>query len=212
MLKINVLGDSITEGFSASDEKHSFVYLLSELTNSLVNNYGVCNSGIARRIIPNDDPRRMMFFASRVKDMDHSANYVFVFGGTNDYGRGAAKIGKESDHTPETFCGGLNCLIDELLKYYKREQIIFILPLYREEENLSIPDEEGKPGHPLQYYRDLIEKIVSFNKIKVLDIKDKFGKAENNPLLADGLHPNDEGHRLIATLLADYINKELLGK
>ena len=60
-------------------------------------------------------------------------------------------------------------------------------------------------------YRWVVYSEEEFERNK-LDIKDKFGKAENNPLLADGLHPNDEGHRLIATLLADYINKELLGK
>lgn len=212
MLRINVLGDSITEGAFASSEEKTFVYLLGEMTDSMVRNYGVSNSGIARRIIPNDDPRRMMYFASRVYNMDHLADYVFVFGGTNDFGRGAAPMGSDGDQTPETFCGGLNCLIDELLKYYKQEQIIFILPLYREQENEIIPDENNEPGHPLQDYRNMMTKILSSRGIAILDIKDKFGKAENNPLLVDGLHPNDEGHRLIASLIADYIKNGLLKK
>lgn len=210
MLKINFLGDSITEGALASDEKHSYVYLVGQMTNSMVRNYGVSVSGFTKRNIPNDDPRRKMYFASRVKDMDHDADYVFVFGGTNDFGRGAAPMGNINDNEPNTFYGGLNLLIHELLKHYKKEQIVFILPLHRDEEDLIIPDENDNPGHPLKDYCDVMTKVIYSYGIRLLDIREKFGKAKNNRLLADGLHPNDEGYRYLATLIADYINNVLL--
>ena len=48
-------------------------------------------------------------------------------------------------------------------------------------------------------------EVLNKYGIKVLDIKDKIGKGEDNPLLLDGLHPNDDGHQLIAELVCDYI-------
>ena len=50
----------------------------------------------------------------------------------------------------------------------------------------------------------MVEELNKY-QINILDIKDIIGKAENNPLLADGLHPNNAGHKLIAELICNYI-------
>ena len=137
--------------------------------------------------------------------MDRDADYVFIFGGTNDYGA-KVRFGQIGDRTADTFCGGVCELITELLKYYKKEQIVFIVPLYREDEDIPLNrSEDGGPGRVLQEYRDALIEIVKSFDIKLFDIKDIIGKGENNPLLADGLHPNDEGHHLIAKLISDYV-------
>lgn len=143
--------------------------------------------------------------------MKNDADFVFVFGGINDYGHGDALMGNIEDKTPDTFCGALNNLVDELLKYYKSEQIVFILPLYRINED----NPYGEPGQtlnrgPLSAYRETIKNILDKRNIKVLYIKDKIGKAEDNPLLLDGLHPNDLGHKKIAELISEYIKLNLI--
>ena len=206
MLKINFLGDSITEGAAASKVENTYVYLVGKMTNSLTRNYGIGGSRFAKQIKPSEEPRYDMYFASRVKDMDHSADLVFVFGGTNDYGHGDAPFGKMGDKTVDTFYGSIDYLVNELLKYYKKEQIIFIPPLYR----LNEEDTRGEGGKPLgsktlQEYRDAMIEVLKHYDIKVLDLKDKIGKPENNPLIADGLHPNDAGHHLLAELISEYI-------
>ena len=58
---------------------------------------------------------------------------------------------------------------------------------------------------PLSKYREVIVNATKSYGIKALDIKDIIGKPMNNPLIIDGIHPNDLGHRRIAELISDYI-------
>lgn len=202
---INVLGDSITEGALASSEDKEFVSVLANLLNCKVNNYGISGSRIARQHVTSDNPRFDLFFGSRVKDLV-SSDLVIVFGGTNDYGHGDASIGNIKDKTPDTFYGGMNYLVDELLKKYNKKQILFVLPLYRLNEDDPLGDHLRKEATlSLQGYRDVMVEVLNNRNIKYIDIKDIFGKPETSDLFGDGLHPNDKGHRLIAELLAGYI-------
>lgn len=206
MLKINFLGDSITEGALATKEENTFVFLAGKYLNADSRNYGISVTRIAIQQKPSLDPRADLYFASRVKNMKADADYVFVFGGTNDYGHGDAPFGKIGDKTPNTFCGAVDDLVNELLKYYKKKQIVFIPPLYRLNEDSPYGDgSKTLPGKTLEEYRQALMTIVNSYGIKIKDIKDEIGKAENNPYIADGLHPNDLGHQKIAELLSEYI-------
>lgn len=210
MLKINFLGDSITEGAIASSQENTFVRLVGTMLNCKVNNYGISGSRIAKQKIPSIEPRYDLYFASRVAAMDADADFVFVFGGTNDYGHGDALMGKIDDKTPDTFYGAMNNLIDELEKKYEKNSIFFILPLYRINE--SNPYGEGtktQPGCTLAEYRKAMTEVLEKRHIEVFDIKDIIGKAENNPLIYDGLHPNDEGHKKIAELVVNFIKRKM---
>ena len=205
MLKINFLGDSITEGAIISSQDKCFVNVVGEMLHCVSRNYGISGTRIGKAVTPSENISFDQYFASRVKNMDRDADYVFVFGGTNDYGA-QVKFGQIGDKTADTFCGGVYELITELLKYYKKEQIVFMVPLYREDEHIPLNRSgDGGPGRVLQEYRDALIEIVKSFDIKLFDIKDIIGKGENNPLLADGLHPNDEGHRVVAKLICDYV-------
>ena len=206
MLKINFIGDSITEGALATKTENNFVSLLAKMSNSVVRNYGISATRIAKNIKPSFDPSFDQYFASRVDNMNHEADLVFVFGGTNDYGHGDAPLGKLGDKEPTTFYGAMDDLINKLLEYHKKEQIIFMLPIYRVNEDNPYGDGSKKvPGESLSRYREAMVEVLNIYQIKILDIKDEIGRAENNPLIADGLHPNDAGHYKIASLLNEYI-------
>ena len=211
MLKINFLGDSITEGVAASSPDKCYVELVANILNCETRNYGISGTRIAKQQKPSSIPLFDKYFASRVSSMQNDADFVFVFGGTNDYGHGDAPYGNIDDKTPETFCGAVNNLVGELLRFYNSKQIIFILPLYRVNEN----NPYGEPGQtlfrgPLSSYREAIKTIINKRKILILDIKDQIGKAENNPYFADGIHPNDLGHKKIAELISEYIKLNLI--
>ena len=203
---INVLGDSITEGAAASSVENTFVSLLGKELNATVHNYGISGSRIAKQHVPSECPRFDLFFGSRVKDLDPKADFTIVFGGTNDYGHGDAPIGNKDDKAPDTFYGGMNYLISELLKKFDKNQLVFVLPLYRKnEEN---PYGEGLKSIPcltLQGYRDIMTEVLNSNNLEVLDLKDEFGKPEESDLYQDGLHPNDKGHLKLANFIVDYI-------
>ena len=50
-----------------------------------------------------------------------------------------------------------------------------------------------------------MREVLNKYQITMLDIKEKLGKAERNPLFSDGLHPNNEGHKLIAKCIIEFI-------
>ena len=207
MLKINFLGDSITKGERATSPEKGFVSLVGKMLPAEVRNYGISGTRFAIQKAPSAKPEYDRYFASRVNEMNHDADLIFVFGGTNDFGHGDAPIGKLGDKTPETFFGAVDFLVNELLKHYKKEQIIFIEPLYRTDE--IKPYNHIKPFlHTMPEYReDLLEALKQYD-IEVLKFKDKFGKAENSPLYFDHVHPNDEGHKKLAELIVEYLRSK----
>ena len=98
-------------------------------------------------------------------------------------------------------------LYNGILLGYKKEQIVFILPLYRlHEDNIRGDGYKIYGLGTLQEYREAMIKVLLKYNIRILDIKDDFGKAEGNPLLLDGLHPNDLGYQKIAQLIVQFIN------
>lgn len=208
-LTINFLGDSITFGCYASKPELSYVSLVSSMLNAEVRNYGINGTRIARQRVPSIKPQYDLYFASRVADMKNDADILFVFGGTNDFGHGDAPIGKIEDNTSDTFYGGLNVLIKEILKYYKKEQIIFILPLHRMGENNPYGNGEKEvKSLTLDGYVNIMKEVLTKNDINILDIREEMGGGINNPYLYDGLHPNDKGHHKIAELICEYLKEK----
>ena len=206
MLKINFLGDSITKGERASSPDKGFVCLVGKWLPAEVRNYGISGTRFARQFIPSAKPEYDRFFASRIDEINHDADLIFVFGGTNDFGHGDAPIGRLGDKTLDTFFGAGDFLINELLKHYKKEQIVFIIPLWRLDE--IEPQNHVKPfKHTMEEYRQDLLQVLKVYDIEALDLRADFGKAENSPLYFDHVHPNDEGHKKLAELLINYLKR-----
>ena len=202
MLTINFLGDSITEGALASCEENTYVRQVGKMLDAKVRNYGISATRFAKQIVPSSDPRADLYFASRVDDMENDADYMIVFGGTNDFGHGDAPIGEMEDNTPDTYLGSLNVLIDKLLKYYKKEQIKFILPFHRLDEDNPFGDgSKKKSSLVLDGYVFLLKALLKKRGVEYYDFREEMGPGKDNPLLGDGLHPNDDGHKKLAELI-----------
>ena len=195
---INFLGDSITEGLKWQ-KKEIFCFYLSKWLNIRINNQGYHATRIARQ---DDDDKDFNF---RLKDLDEKADFTFIFGGTNDYGMGEAELGDINSDSYYTFYGALKNLVKDLLSKFNNDKICFILPLSRFEEDKII-----KHG-TLQKYRDIIKEICDLNKIDTLDlckelpIPNTEGKSE---FFKDGLHPNKQGHKLIARNIIKYLKSK----
>ena len=185
---INFLGDSITEGLKWQ-KKEVYCHYLSKWLNIRINNQGYRATKIARQKDDNKD------FNYRLKDLDDKADFTFIFGGTNDYSLGDAELGDINSESYFTFYGALKNLVKDLLKKFDNDKICFILPLSRFDEDKVI-----NHGN-LPQYRNIIKEICDLNKIDYLDLCDELpvpntdGKSE---YFKDGLHPNKQGHKLIA--------------
>ncbi len=209
---INFLGDSITEGACADSPEHIYSAVCCSILGAKEGNYGLGGTRIARQKTnvngnPDED------FILRARWMN-PCDFLFVFGGTNDFGHGDAPMGKKGDNTPWTFYGALKGLIDYLLdvKKLKKEQICFILPTLRYDE--SNPHGDGaiywmeKPT--LEEYRKAIIDVCSAYGIETYRIQSLPVPTTNQPseYYQDGLHPNTKGHRLLGEELAAYLKKK----
>ncbi len=205
-LKINFLGDSITDGYGRCGTKEPFVKQLNDRYGAQARSYGIGGTRIARQ--HNDEGVPMKSdrnFISRVETMEADADVVAVFGGTNDFGHGNAPFGDFADRTPDTFCGALHVLYTMLLEKYPASTIFIMTPLHRADE-----DKPNMHGLVLKDYVDMIRQTAEYYSLPVLDLYATSGIQPAVPViraryLNDGLHPNDTGHALLADKIAAFI-------
>ena len=209
-LKINILGDSITEGAGASDENHIFWKLFELNDRAIVHAYGIGGTRIAKQRVPSEDPQFDRHFITRVPDMDAFADVVFVFGGTNDHGHGDAPIGTFHDRTDDTFYGALHHLLLTLIEKYPQAHIAVLTPLHRVGEQDIINGFGVRNVATLEAYVDIIIEVASYYGLPVIDLYRTSGMQPEVPLLKerynpDGIHPNDAGHERIYRILKSYL-------
>lgn len=209
--KINFLGDSITEGAGASAPENKFTMLIEREYEAICQNYGIGGTRIAKQHTPSDNPIFDNDFCSRVADMDADADIVAVFGGTNDFGHGDAPLGIMSDRTPDTFYGALHTLYISLLEKYSESPIVVMTPLHRlNEDNPRGDGNKPRDVGNLKTYVDVIREVAEYYSLPVLDLYKESGLQPKVPIInekyfADGLHPNDEGHKVIAKKIASFL-------
>ena len=201
-LKINFIGDSITEGVGASSYETCYVSRFAAMTGAICRNYGISGTRIARRKVPYEIPEFDRDFNSRYQLMDEDADVIVVFGGTNDYGHGDAPIGEMSDRTVWTFYGALHCLYTGILERWPESTIVIMTPLHREWEDLDTPH--------LQPFVDAIREVAEFYSLPVLDLWAASGLQPRVPIIkekyfADHVHPADAGHQVIANKLKRFL-------
>lgn len=205
-LTINFLGDSITEGHGTTDESKVFHQLIKEKYGlNHAYNYGIGGTRIARQVVASKEKTRYdMTFELRAEIMERNVDAVVVFGGTNDFGHGDAPFGTEDSCDIYTFCGAVNSLINKLLKDYPKAKIVFMTPLHRVTEN-----EPSKPDSKVLV--DYVNAILSICAKRGIDVIDLFKLNPLDPfdevLVPDGLHPSDEGHAVMAKVIAEELLK-----
>lgn len=211
-LKIDFLGDSITEGWGSSGQDCRFSALLQRNCKlAAARNYGIGGTRYARQRVPSEEPLTDRDFCERAGEMDRDADVVFVFGGTNDFGHGDAPFGGPEDRTPDTFCGACHYLFRELKADFPQAEIVIATPIHRcGEDNRYGSGRKTEPCPPLREYAAVIRQTAQQYGLHVLDL---FGEGLLNPndpeihqkYVPDGLHPNDEGHILLAERIAQLL-------
>ena len=212
--KINFLGDSITEGHGTSDWGTKPFHQLLRVRCGLAEarNYGKGGTKIARLPVITDNPFDQDFNL-RALDMNHDADAVVVFGGTNDFGHGTIPLGDMESRDIHTFYGGLHTLCNFLINTYKDKPIIFMTPLHRLNEVLDHNNrvaEGNKNARPLMDFVRAVREVCEFYGIPVLDLYRDCGFygqswAWCEKYMPDGLHPSDAGHELIANKLQRFL-------
>lgn len=210
--KIVFLGDSITQGAGATKKENVYLEVCAKKLGAKAVNFGVGGTRIAPQITPSEEAFCDEYFLLRAKKMDKDADLVVVFGGTNDFGHGDAPFGRIGDKDPATFCGAYDALIDYLMATYGKEKLIIVYPLRRRNETATNGDGSKAEGSkPLAEYYNAEKAIAEKCGLKSVDFWNDGDLNPNTPdgneNFADGLHPNDIGHRLLGEKLAEAIKR-----
>ncbi len=211
-MRVLVFGDSITWGFWDTEggwaTRLRNYYVARELKEKSHRDPSVFNLGIGgdtakgvlRRFKPETDARKWP-----------GEDFVFVFAiGTND---SATENGKPRFSEKE-YRSNLEKLIDEAKKYSDKIVFVGLTPC---EEELTTPIPWRKSISYTNKRLLLFEKVIkdecAKNNMPQVVLFETFQDelSKNRKLLADGLHPHNEGHKLIFQLVRPVID-EVIGK
>lgn len=222
--KVVCLGDNMTEGVGT--DKVYYEWLAQLCGFSTVTDHGLAGSCIAPKVdaLPTWEEGIESFY-ERYDGMEDDADAVIVFGGVNDWVTGR-ELGTISDTGTDTFYGAMDALCAGLKEKYPTAEIfVFSSPqnnyIDRPANELGGTEWAGntegynRKGYLIQDYADAMEEVCALYDIPFYSLTDAlpWGAAElgdnasNSGVYgSDGLHPNAEGHALIALEMADLIN------
>jgi len=167
-----IIGDSLTEGYGVAKEK-AYPALLEEKLKAAKKDWKVVNSGVSGSTTASG-PSRVKWIVKSKPDM------VMIALGANDGLRGV-KVATSKKN------------LDESMALLKTANIPMIVG------GMLMPPNFGKQ-YSLDFktmYEDLSKK---YNAVLIPFILDKV--AGNTKLnLSDGIHPNEEGHKIMADLI-----------
>ena len=215
--KIAFLGDSITQGCGTQIENgvypNGYVGVFERLSGATCYNHGLSGTRIARKIKPTVPPHyHDLDFNLRAKDMPENMDIVVVFGGTNDFGHGDAPLGDFNSRDIYTFYGAVHLLCEYLLNKYPNAYILFMTPLHRHNETVTI-NYWGDTCPVLCEFVKAIKEVTSYYSIDVLDLwadnlinPNEEGVKET--YMPDGLHPNEKGAEILAHHLYNHLKNK----
>ena len=193
------LGDSITFGYSLTNANESrYSTLVSKECGVVPYNYGYSGSRIAvyGETTASTYTQAMVI---RYESMIDDADIITVFGGINDANNNLP-LGEFGSTDIYTFYGALDTLINGLHTKYAGKPIGFITPL-----NYGQSEQHEK-------YVNAMLDICGKYAVPVLDMYHEGLISTRTDALsalyfADGLHPNELGHRVMARKIANFLNR-----
>lgn len=187
------LGDSITA-------QGQYTAKMTSLYGITVNNYGVSGTCISNVNGSN-------YFAARVSTMSTSCDFVFMLGGTNDWGLGAP-LGTKTDTTVDTFYGGLYATLSALRERFPTKPIFVSTILQRDwtqtQDQSSGIDSNANGNSVMEFNEAIIYMAHRFGAIVI----DGFGESgicipNITTYTNDRLHLNATGGTRYATYIKD---------
>ena len=212
------LGDSMTYGTGTTTIYYQ--YLNRNLGKFTTTNYGVGGSSITPKTGDFPEWDTAESFLERYSSMSNNGDVIIVFGGVNDWVTGRA-LGTMSSTDTYTFYGAMKSLCDGLIDKYPNKQIVFFTSpqndyVYRKasipEDNQYYNNVDGynRLGLKLEDYTKAMKEVCDVYGIPCdrLDTKCWYGlsgQLQDGTISSDGLHPNANGHKIIAKNMANFI-------
>lgn len=198
-IKWAVVGDSLTEhNARATKNYHDYI---AEKTGIQVINMGLSGSGYKAREGEN------LSFYQRILNIDTDVEVVTIFGSGNDLSH---ELGEPTDTGTTTLCGCINTAIDNLYS---------ILPMVRLGIISPTPWQFSVTDEPMRKYSAALESICKRRGIPFLDLFNCSGLRPNDETFRElaysrdngsGVHPDENGHALIAPRFKAFLETLLL--
>ncbi len=194
-----LFGDSILAGTGASDRHLCCAKLIkSALTIPIslrARNWNTSEDGLRR--LEND------------VIMQHEFSHVLILFGNNDCwfspkGHPQITLEQMKKNLMEM---GLRINDNNQTPIFCNLQPIDSVRLFKARPDLKQCQESGYPNSVLlqEQYNDEIENVATEMKFKWIDIRTDLEKKMDKVMAPDGLHPNNEGHRIIAHNILEFL-------
>ena len=231
--KVGFLGDSITEGVGANPSSKRYSTVFCQLAGCTEKNMGVSSTCLCANTKNNMGSQRFItrVTSANISDLD----MLIIFGGTNDFSYDIKAVGdhfaeetitgntyvgtkkRVANSDNETFSGALHELILAIRAIKPSLPIVYVTPLNRGNYNSEprpTSAQQNANGNYLSDYVDAIKDICAFYSVQVFvstdhfplnwTDDDKYGTVKTAGT-DDALHPNNQGHALLARLLYRWI-------
>lgn len=219
-----LLGEPVFNGalggtcMSRQDETRRLAFTKDSLSmQSLAQSIATDDFGVQQTIRTRESATE--YFDSTIDGLERidftETDVLFIEYGVNDYHAGIPIENEQDPYDAYTFLGALRSTLELLQKKYPDLRIILITPLYSWYPYHDTPEtceEYNIGGGILEDYVEAEILTARSMGVEVIDLYHNFyphEKWEDWELYTrDGLHPNEEGRRLIAQTLYDYLSKE----
>jgi len=203
------IGDSITEGLmgavDADGNKISYV----NYADSYLHFNRTLNHGKGGRMFSQYSDNELSLAANFGNVTNIDSDIIVVFAGINDYLSTPAnkRYGNINDiYSTAGYCGAVRSFMKQLTEYYSNRQIFFVT-MYNLPKKVQCTYSDIQTQPTLQDYLQVQRQLAAeygFHIIELYDIgfMDCTNKETAGKYLADGLHPNDEGNRILGEHIA----------
>ncbi len=219
-ITVNVIGDSISYDTSTNAGSNKYHGVWAGTFKMQINNYsrgGTNIKGTGAYDVTEWEgfaPRLERMINGDVREHDAVSNkenpdLIVIFGGVNDYNTNTA-IGTANDTTKEDSYMGAVCeLIRKAKRAYPDAKLVFFTPLKSDSSILFGSDMNMRPAELEEYANAMVEVCKKYNVACVdlyhnekLDFTGALSK-----YLSDGIHPTTTGHRLLAAVAIEEMEK-----
>lgn len=202
-LKWAAMGDSITDANNERATKRYFDYI-SDATGISVVNLGKSGTGYKKAYNSN------LPFYQRVDTVPTDSDVITIFGSGNDCSQ---TLGTPTDATADTVCGCINLTIDGIRDRILGANLGIITP------TPWVQYPTTTVGNKMDLYCDAIIEICRLKGVPCLDLyhcsnmlpwEADFRTAYYKHDDGNGVHPDEDGHKLFAPKIKAFLNTLLM--